>query len=400
MSNDVWSLGIILLNLATGRNPWKTATPDDPTFQAYLRDPLGFFPSVLPVSSEINDVLVRMLHVDSRKRISLPEVREALAHVQSFYSEDVVFEGSLARCSWEAGLDIGSDPSGHEDYGDGLDWPDGGLKSAWSKDSGSHSSTYPLTPDGPGPTLFPVHDATKPENRPQDPSIFPYSSSPSFPYNDERIWTTVQPSTDSGKEETIDTPHVEDVTSGSSILEVSLDEGGLSSSFFPTAEDLDEQTGAAYPPAWMPSKKHISFASRSSSRSTSSSEQSCAISFARSSTPSSDTSRWSRDSQLECLPGSSIYTSRDRHDSKATIFNQFKFLRRSDLSSPKDQHPALSVFSASRESPTSTHTWFDTSLDRPSGPDSVQLDTGHHGSFGSRRRWFSLGKLFTSTAAS
>ena len=50
--NDVWSLGIILLNLITGRNPWKSASMDDCTFQAYLRDPARFLPTVLPISQE------------------------------------------------------------------------------------------------------------------------------------------------------------------------------------------------------------------------------------------------------------------------------------------------------------------------------------------------------------
>jgi len=75
MDNDIWSLGIILLNLATGPNPWKFATPGDPTFQAYLRDPMNFLPSVLPISPEINEILVRMLDVDFRERMTLREVR-------------------------------------------------------------------------------------------------------------------------------------------------------------------------------------------------------------------------------------------------------------------------------------------------------------------------------------
>jgi serine/threonine protein kinase len=57
MFNNIWSLGIILLNLATGRNPWKSAAADDPTFQTYLRRPLNFLRSVLPISSEVNDIL-------------------------------------------------------------------------------------------------------------------------------------------------------------------------------------------------------------------------------------------------------------------------------------------------------------------------------------------------------
>jgi len=112
MANDVWSLGIILLNLATGRNPWKSATPGDPTFQAYLRDPMNFLPSVLPISPEINEILVRMLDVDFRERMTLREVRYAIEEVNSFYSDGVVFEGSMARCPWEQGMEIDSSSSG------------------------------------------------------------------------------------------------------------------------------------------------------------------------------------------------------------------------------------------------------------------------------------------------
>ncbi|KAG6836330.1 hypothetical protein H0H93_009080 [Arthromyces matolae] len=100
-SNDIWSLGIILLNLATGRNPWKTATMNDLTFQTYLRDPLNFFPSVLPVSLEINDLLLQMLHVDWKQRITLPELRLEMEDITTFYAPDVVFEGSQAKCPWE-----------------------------------------------------------------------------------------------------------------------------------------------------------------------------------------------------------------------------------------------------------------------------------------------------------
>lgn len=153
MFNDIWSLGIILLNLATGRNPWKSATPDDPTFQAYLRDPINFLPSVLPISVEVNEILVKMLDVDWRERMTLREVRYAIEEVTNFYSDGVVFEGSMARCPWEAGMEIDSGSSA-SDAGDvgpesppahsissgfrqGIVDPHAHLQSYWSKDSNS-----------------------------------------------------------------------------------------------------------------------------------------------------------------------------------------------------------------------------------------------------------------------
>ncbi|KAH7923441.1 kinase-like protein [Leucogyrophana mollusca] len=133
--NDIWSLAIILLNLTTGRNPWKSASPSDPTFQAYLQDPANFLPTVLPISSEVNEILCRMLEVDWRHRITLAEVRAAIQEVDHFYAEGVIFEGSMARCAWEIDVDLESD-SDSSTKGDPVE-PEvqDELKSFWSKDT-------------------------------------------------------------------------------------------------------------------------------------------------------------------------------------------------------------------------------------------------------------------------
>ncbi|KAF7351204.1 Serine/threonine protein kinase [Mycena sanguinolenta] len=111
MFNDVWSLGIILLNLTTGRNPWKAATLSDSTFRAYLHDPSEFLTTVLPISAELNAVLVRMLELDWRRRMTISELRIALERVTNFYSDGAVFDGSMARCPWEVGVDLEASPS-------------------------------------------------------------------------------------------------------------------------------------------------------------------------------------------------------------------------------------------------------------------------------------------------
>ena len=81
--NDVWSLGVILVNLCCGRNPWKRASPEDPTFLAYLKDP-GFLKTILPLSSEQNAILRRVFECDPRKRISIPELRHLILECPRF----------------------------------------------------------------------------------------------------------------------------------------------------------------------------------------------------------------------------------------------------------------------------------------------------------------------------
>lgn len=84
-ANDVWSLGVILVNLACGRNPWKRASPEDPTFKAFLKDP-HFLSSILPISSELETILGRIFECNPAKRISLTELQQMILACDSFTS--------------------------------------------------------------------------------------------------------------------------------------------------------------------------------------------------------------------------------------------------------------------------------------------------------------------------
>lgn len=75
--NDIWSLGVILVNLTCGRNPWKRACYEDSTFRAYMRD-RNFLKSILPLTSELNAILSRIFEVDPSKRATIPELREMI----------------------------------------------------------------------------------------------------------------------------------------------------------------------------------------------------------------------------------------------------------------------------------------------------------------------------------
>ena len=81
--NDVWSLGIILVNLTCGRNPWKRASMDDSTFRAYRNNP-RFLSSILPLSPELDFILGRIFEHDPRRRIKIPELRDLILRCHSF----------------------------------------------------------------------------------------------------------------------------------------------------------------------------------------------------------------------------------------------------------------------------------------------------------------------------
>lgn len=77
--NDVWSLGVILVNLTCGRNPWKRASMEDSTFRSYMKDK-SFLKSILPLSDELDHILRRVFESDSSRRITLAELRHAIMY--------------------------------------------------------------------------------------------------------------------------------------------------------------------------------------------------------------------------------------------------------------------------------------------------------------------------------
>jgi serine/threonine protein kinase len=81
--NDVWSLGVILVNLTCGRNPWKRASFEDSTFRAYMKDP-KFLRSILPLSPELDSILKRVFEYNPSKRIRIPELRELILRCPRF----------------------------------------------------------------------------------------------------------------------------------------------------------------------------------------------------------------------------------------------------------------------------------------------------------------------------
>ncbi len=82
MQSDVWALGIVLLGMLSGCVPWPSASPYEPGYADFVRDPHHLLDR-FPITPGLNRILRRMLRVNPAIRMRLPEVREAIAGLEA-----------------------------------------------------------------------------------------------------------------------------------------------------------------------------------------------------------------------------------------------------------------------------------------------------------------------------
>ncbi|KAI1316328.1 hypothetical protein EDD11_010107 [Mortierella claussenii] len=102
--SDVWSLGIIFLNLRFGRNPWKLSRVDmDATFAAYAQEPDVLREMFPELSFSALHFLKRVLCVDPNDRADCFEALELLQRIDTILDEnDSVWEyAAMENCDEE-----------------------------------------------------------------------------------------------------------------------------------------------------------------------------------------------------------------------------------------------------------------------------------------------------------
>ncbi|KAK7052873.1 hypothetical protein VNI00_004192 [Paramarasmius palmivorus] len=82
--NDIWSLGVILVNLITARNPWCFAVSSDEHFSHYLQDE-DFIRQLLPISDGANRILKRIFELNPLHRITIPHLRKEILALKTFH---------------------------------------------------------------------------------------------------------------------------------------------------------------------------------------------------------------------------------------------------------------------------------------------------------------------------
>ncbi|CAN6670400.1 serine/threonine-protein kinase Vhs1p [Trichomonascus vanleenenianus] len=74
-SSDVWALGVILLNLVCGRNPWKRASfAEDKSYAMFCMDSSRtFLENIMPISPQLAEILSRVFSPDPSDRPSVKQ---------------------------------------------------------------------------------------------------------------------------------------------------------------------------------------------------------------------------------------------------------------------------------------------------------------------------------------
>ncbi len=83
-ASDVWAVGVILTNMVSGRNPWEKASLKDRRFARHADDPYYLY-NTMPISEELHTILLSTFARDPRNRITLPELREMILSLDTFF---------------------------------------------------------------------------------------------------------------------------------------------------------------------------------------------------------------------------------------------------------------------------------------------------------------------------
>ncbi|ORX57214.1 kinase-like protein [Piromyces finnis] len=87
-ANDAWAMGIILINLLFGRNPWFSASLDDECFMIFVNDDPDFLRKKFGFSLEFNDLVKKIFAFCPCNRCTLEEMVEIFNKIDVYYDDE------------------------------------------------------------------------------------------------------------------------------------------------------------------------------------------------------------------------------------------------------------------------------------------------------------------------
>lgn len=95
---DIWSLGVLLLNLVFACNPWKVASTADPSFAAFMNDK-RVLQRQFNLSKEFFTLLSAIFDLDPEKRPTLSQIALAIEKMPSFVAPSQQYDNQVVLSS-------------------------------------------------------------------------------------------------------------------------------------------------------------------------------------------------------------------------------------------------------------------------------------------------------------
>ena len=108
---DIWALGVILLNMICGRNPWEKACMLDADFQQFINNPDYLYDS-FPISEGACDILNATFTLNPLTRITLSKLRKAVLNLETFSRPATRLRKSTTTCTAELEISAPDVPPG------------------------------------------------------------------------------------------------------------------------------------------------------------------------------------------------------------------------------------------------------------------------------------------------
>lgn len=102
--NDVWALGVVLINLITGRNPWAIASASDSTYAAFISHDKDILSREFSLSHDTAAIIRGVFESDEDCRLSLKEFIQAV-NATSKFTHKTILDKSYTVFSSEVNVD-------------------------------------------------------------------------------------------------------------------------------------------------------------------------------------------------------------------------------------------------------------------------------------------------------
>ncbi|KZV63834.1 kinase-like protein, partial [Peniophora sp. CONT] len=86
--SDIWALGVILMNMLTGRSPWRAAVHSEGCYVGFMHDPL-YLRTMLPLSRPTTTLIGSILQLNPLLRLSIKDIKDEIMNIPTFFMSEL-----------------------------------------------------------------------------------------------------------------------------------------------------------------------------------------------------------------------------------------------------------------------------------------------------------------------